>query len=264
MKKHIIFALCLLIAGAFAYPSLTVAGTTVSTTKDYSSYSIAELEALIVKLQKQLEEMKKGSECFVSDRDLSLGDGDQDGLNGDIQRLQDFLREKGYFTVKKSTGYFGKITRASLINFQRDAGIPQSGEFDAGTRAKIQTLRCAKVVRVENKVKNKEVTATEEKKKETVKPQSVVNMITLSAAENALSWTASGYSKSGFKVVWSKNSGPTYPTRSGDKYIYLSDPNVNATTLYAFDGAGTYHARVCEYLGGTCGTYSNEVTISLQ
>lgn len=262
MKKHIIIALCLLITGAFMYPALTTA-TTVSTPKDYSSYSIAELEALIVKLQKQLEELKKGAECFVSDKDLSLGDGDQDGLNGDIQRLQDFLREKGYFSVKKSTGYFGKITRASLISFQRGAGIAQTGELDAATRAHIATLRCAKIVRSENKTKEKQATVTEEKKKETVKPQSVVSSITATAGESAVSWSTTGYSKSGFKIVWSKNSGPTYPTRNGDKYIYLSDPNVNATTLSAFDGTGTYYVRVCEYLGGSCGTYSNEVIINL-
>lgn len=264
MKKRIVLALCLLIASSIIVPSLTMAGTPTSAVKDYSAYSIAELEALIVKLQKQLEEMKKGAECFVADKDLSLGDGDQDGLQDDIRRLQDFLREKGYFSLQKSTGYFGKITRISLMNFQRETGIAQSGEFDMTTRAKIKTLRCAKAVRAENKVKNKEATMTEEKKKEAdTKPQSTVSSITVSVAQNALSWKAEGYSKNGFKVVWSKNSGPTYPTRSGDKYIYLSDPNVNATTLYAFDGAGTYYARVCEYLGGSCGTYSNEVAISL-
>lgn len=263
MKKHIIIALCLLIAGAFAYPSLTAAGTTVSATKDYSAYSIAELEALIAKLQKQLEEMKKGAECFVSDRDLSLGDGDQDGLQDDIRRLQDFLREKGYFSLQKSTGYFGKITRTSLVNFQRAAGIAQSGELDAATRTHIKTLRCSKVVRGESKTKDKQASVTEEKKKEAVKPQSAVSSIAATAQQNAVSWSATGYSKNGFKIVWSKASGPTYPTRSGDKYIYLSDPNVNATTLYAFDGIGTYYVRVCEYLGGTCGTYSNEVLINL-
>lgn len=264
MKKRIVLVLCLLIAGSIIVPSLTMAGTTVSSVKDYSTYSIAELEALIVKLQKQLEEMKKGSECFVADRDLSLGDGDQDGFQDDIRRLQDFLREKGHFSLQKSTGYFGKITRTSLMNFQRETGVAQSGEFDMATRTKIKTLRCAKAVRVENKVKNKEATMTEEKKKETaVKPQSTVSLITVSVAQNALSWKAEGYSKSGFKVVWSKNSGPTYPTRSGDKYVYFSDPNVNATTVHAFDGTGTYYARVCEYLGGSCGTYSNEVVINL-
>lgn len=93
---------------------------------------------------------------------------------------------------------------------------------------------------------------------------SVVNSISLSVdSNNKLNWITNGYSKNGFKVVWSKNSGPTYPLRDGDQYHYYTDPSYKYDYVEAFSGTGTYYVRVCEYLGGKCGVYSNEVSISL-
>ena len=92
---------------------------------------------------------------------------------------------------------------------------------------------------------------------------SKVSSITLTGENASIKWTVDGYSASGFKVVWSKNTGPTYPCRTGDKYDYLSSPKAVADTLTAFDGSGAYYVRVCEYLGGKCGTYSNEITVNL-
>jgi len=93
---------------------------------------------------------------------------------------------------------------------------------------------------------------------------SVVNSITLEGEDAYINWSVDGYSSKGFKVVWSKNSGPTYPTREGDKYHYFSSPNQNKDTLSVFQGDGTYYVRVCEYLGGKCGVYSNEISIDLK
>ncbi|MFH0891245.1 MAG: Kazal-type serine protease inhibitor family protein [Candidatus Falkowbacteria bacterium] len=82
-------------------------------------------------------------------------------------------------------------------------------------------------------------------------------------SENTVKWTTTGYSAKGFKVVWSKDANPVYPTRSGDKYLYFSDPNYSFTALTAFSGTGKYYVRVCEYLGGVCGLYSDQVEINL-
>jgi hypothetical protein len=90
-----------------------------------------------------------------------------------------------------------------------------------------------------------------------------VNSISLSGTGANVSWSVDGYSSQGFKVVWSKTSGPTYPCRGTDQYHYLSDSNAKSDTLSAFDGAGTYYVRVCEYLGGKCGVYSNQITVNL-
>jgi hypothetical protein len=99
--------------------------------------------------------------------------------------------------------------------------------------------------------------------KKTYPPTSSVTSISLSGSGSEVSWSVDGYSGNGFKLVWSKNPGPTYPTRSGDKYAYYSSAQTRSGSVYAFDGAGSYHVRVCEYLGGDCGTYSNEVIVDL-
>jgi hypothetical protein len=91
-----------------------------------------------------------------------------------------------------------------------------------------------------------------------------VGSISLSSlGSGQILWRVTGYSEMGFKVVYSKNSNPTYPTRDGDKYQYLSDPKTTSATVDAFDGDGVYYVRVCEYLGGKCGVYSNQIQISL-
>ncbi len=91
----------------------------------------------------------------------------------------------------------------------------------------------------------------------------IVKSITLLGSDKNISWVVDGYSTKGFKVVWSKNSEPTYPTRSGDKYHYHSDPNKISDSLSTFNGDGTYYVRVCEYLSGKCGVYSNEIKVVL-
>lgn len=94
-------------------------------------------------------------------------------------------------------------------------------------------------------------------------PSSQVSSISLSSAGSKISWVADGFSRYGFKVVWSKSENPAYPTREGDKYHYYSDPSANSDVLEAFSGSGIYYARVCEYLNGKCGTYSNQIKVEL-
>ena len=90
--------------------------------------------------------------------------------------------------------------------------------------------------------------------------------LTAKASGNELTWTVNGYSKDGFKVVWSKQSGPTFPLRHNlDQYTYIENPSGRSATMEAFDGPGVYYARVCEYLYSVgCGTYSNQVQVNLQ
>lgn len=91
----------------------------------------------------------------------------------------------------------------------------------------------------------------------------IVNSISLSGVDKNISWEVDGLSDYGFKVVYSKNSAPTYPIRTGDKYHYYSNSDKRSDVLESFDGAGTYYVRVCEYLGGKCGVYSNEIVVEL-
>ena len=90
-----------------------------------------------------------------------------------------------------------------------------------------------------------------------------VESITLSGEGQNIEWNVSGSSPHGFKAIWSKNSGPIYPTRVGDEYRYYSNSDQTTDILNDFDGPGIYHVRVCEYLGEECGTYSNEISLFL-
>ena len=128
--------------------------------------------------------------------------------------------------------------------------MEQTGELKSALREKIKTLKC--------KVKYYKAEA-----KDDVLNMGGIKVITLSGSGVSVTWSSVGLIKNGFKIVWSKNSNPTYPTREGDKYIYLSEPTAKSTTLDAFSGSGTYYVRVCEYLGGSCGVYSNQIQVSL-
>ncbi len=75
----------------------------------------------------------------------------------------------------------------------------------------------------------------------------------------SLNWNVSNVDVSkGFKVVKSTSANPVYP---GNDYLYLSDPSARNTTWNIKDGK-TYHIRVCQYLGGACGVYSNDITLT--
>lgn len=257
-KNLVALSLVAVMAAGLAAPMTGSAGNTAAAEPNYSAMSIEQLEKLIAKLQVKLAEMKKGSACFVSDKDLSIGDGEDDGLTKDVKRLQSFLKEKGFFSYGV-TGYFGKATRDSLKKFQAAQGISQTGEFNAATRTKVGTLTC----KTATSVKSAEKKEVKEEKQEV--KDGVVTSISATADGDHVKWSVSGYSKNGFKVVWSKEANPTYPNREGDRYQYFSEPTrTSSEKLEAFDGAGTYYVRVCEYLGGSCGKYSNSVTVSLE
>lgn len=89
---------------------------------------------------------------------------------------------------------------------------------------------------------------------------SSVHTIVLSKGTGAsFSWTDTAVSSMGYKLVWSQNTNPTYPTREGDQYIYYSESSTKSGQISESE-AGTYYVRVCEYLGGKCGAYSNQVS----
>jgi hypothetical protein len=89
-----------------------------------------------------------------------------------------------------------------------------------------------------------------------------ITLIQSSAYQFTVVWEVDGCSSMGYKVIWSKNPGPTYPTRNGDHYEFLSDPNEKELAIET-GSSGTYYVRVCQYLGGKCGLYSNELVITL-
>lgn len=75
-----------------------------------------------------------------------------------------------------------------------------------------------------------------------------------------LNWTLSGMtSRMGYKVVYSTSENPVYP---GNDYHYYSEESTK-TDEWQMD-PGTYYFRACEYLGGKCGVYSNNLKVIVQ
>ncbi len=75
-----------------------------------------------------------------------------------------------------------------------------------------------------------------------------------------LSWKVDGVSSKGFKLVRSTSKNPVYP---GDDYKYFSDKNKkNYKWQGGYEKGQKYYFRVCQYLGGRCGVYSNNVSFT--
>jgi hypothetical protein len=60
--------------------------------------------------------------------------------NEDVRQLQIKLKTLGHFTYPEITGYFGAVTRASVISFQRSQGIDPLGHVGPMTRAALNGL----------------------------------------------------------------------------------------------------------------------------
>lgn len=83
---------------------------------------------------------------------------------------------------------------------------------------------------------------------------------TVSDGKVSVSWQTDGVDASmGFKVVWAKTENPVYP---GSDYHYLSDASEREDEIEGLP-AGVYFIRVCQYLGGKCGVYSNNVQVTV-
>jgi hypothetical protein len=100
-----------------------------------------------------------------------------------------------------------------------------------------------------------------------VEPQPTPGVSSLyisSAGGGAVTWSVNGSSQYGFKLVWSTSPSPTYPAGAGGSAGYYEANKTSGDITWGGASAGnTYYVRVCEYLNGTCGVYSNEITVSL-
>src|SRR3989344_124799 len=87
--------------------------------------------------------------CLNLTRDLALGARDT-GPNGEVLRLQSFLRDTGDYFYPGLTGYFGEQTQTAVQSFQRREGIvsfgrPETTGYGAvgqTTSARIRALGC--------------------------------------------------------------------------------------------------------------------------
>lgn len=80
-----------------------------------------------------------GFGCVTLAQDLSLG-----SRGSDVTSLQNFLLTQNYSGSGSwmVTGYFGSATRQTVLNFQSQSGLLQTGTADAQTRAAITASTC--------------------------------------------------------------------------------------------------------------------------
>lgn len=55
------------------------------------------------------------------------------GTGADVGAVQNFLIHRGYLDISTSTSYFGSLTKAAVIAFQKAHNLPQTGIVDRAT-----------------------------------------------------------------------------------------------------------------------------------
>ncbi|MCA9332720.1 hypothetical protein KDA00_02500 [Candidatus Saccharibacteria bacterium] len=75
-----------------------------------------------------------------------------------------------------------------------------------------------------------------------------------------VNWSAGFTSEKGFKLVWNTTGSPTYP---GSDYQYFDKSSSTGSGYVKAFTPGTYYIRVCQYLGGSCGVYSNQIVVTI-
>lgn len=111
----------------------------------------------------------------------------------------------------------------------------------------------------EEEVKIEEDTKTEEQQQAVVEKPKYALSGSATADGVKLAWSFSGVDVSqGYKIVKSTKENPVYP---GNDYQYLSDPKTTSYVWKINDGV-TYYFRVCQYLGGKCGVYTNNLKLT--
>ena len=97
-----------------------------------SAATIDELMAQIATLTAQIAALKGGATATTATtftRDLTVG-----STGADVSALQQILIDSGYLDIVTPTTYFGSMTKAALVKYQKENGISATGYFGPITR----------------------------------------------------------------------------------------------------------------------------------
>lgn len=94
-------------------------------------------------------------------------------------------------------------------------------------------------------------------------PSTVTSITIMGTSGTTINWNVTGNGGlGGYYILWSLDPLPSYPS-TGTVYSNLITNTIAFTGNMDHDvtSGDTYYVRVCENLGGKCGTYSNQVTV---
>lgn len=83
--------------------------------------------------------INNSAECIKINKNLTIGDGEDDITNIEVKKLQSFLTNNNYLSAG-ITGFFGNLTKKAVIKFQRANKISPTGFIGLTSRNKISKL----------------------------------------------------------------------------------------------------------------------------
>lgn len=185
-------------------------------------------------------------------------------------KIKVIAQTDGWYKVKTTNGNIGWVG-SWLIKKTSDTSLetktvkvePTKKTIPLGTVvSEAQGLTLSELYKLRDKLN---VLIAEREKKDVQAETASGKTITLTGLTSgngvALNWSLNNMSSpNGFKVVVSDRANPVYP---GDNYHYLSDSSTRSDSWENLEN-GTHYFRVCEYLGGKCGVYSNNLEVTIR
>jgi peptidoglycan hydrolase-like protein with peptidoglycan-binding domain len=116
-----------------------LAGTLMMAAPVFAQTAQSSMQALldqIVALQKQIDALKVQQKTATTQLVTALKEGDSGSA---VEELQAVLFAEGLFSAK-ITGYYGPVTRKSVMDFQKRYGIPTVGRVGPLTLERIRSL----------------------------------------------------------------------------------------------------------------------------
>ena len=149
-----------------------------------------------------------------------------------------------------------------VFTYFRSHEISSQKATNLNEEQKVEEIDLAENLQAED-LKTENLATIEEPKeepKEEPAKETVTKIISLSGKTTSkgvsLSWNANNLgSFDGFKIVKSKGPNPVYP---GSEYQYITNKEARAYS-WEFTSGSKYHFRVCQYAGGKCVFYSNDI-----
>ncbi len=184
---------------------------------------------------------------------------------GYVQSQNSALQRK---QVEAETKLIAEINDSKKTNSERLAKVAEEekmAEADAAKKAEEEKAKAEAEAAAQ--------AAAAEKEKQYAATQSAQQSgsISLSAGDPIaydgkqkipVNWSAGFVSEKGWKLVWNNSGSPTYP---GSEAQYIGDSQSSGSSYVQAYSPGNYYIRVCQYLGdGTCGSYSNEVMVTIK